>query len=102
MSNLLRLIDRISPWLLGPWKPASVVGYTVAVLFVCWSLAVIGLRITTQTNHEIEPFDQSAYVGMSKTMKGSWYPWYSDGTRNPLFPWIAAVLLDHPLVLIGP
>ena len=94
MSNLLRLIDRISPWLLGPWRPASIVGYTVAVLFICGSLAVIGLRITAQTNHEIEPFDQSAYIGMSKTMGGSWYPWYSDGTRNPLFPWIAATLLD--------
>ena len=94
MSNLLRLIDRISPWLLGPWRPASIVGYTVAVLFICGSLAVIGLRITAQTNHEIEPFDQSAYIGMSKTMEGSWYPWYSDGTRNPLFPWIAATFLD--------
>jgi len=94
VSNLLRLIDRISPWLLGPWRTASIVGYAVAVLFLCGSLAVIGLRITAQTNHEIEPFDQSAYVGMSKTMEGSWYPWYSDGTRNPLFPWIAATLLD--------
>ena len=27
-------------------------------------------------------------------MEGSWYPWYSDGTRNPLFPWLAAVFLD--------
>jgi hypothetical protein len=94
VSNLLRLIDRILPWLLGPWRPASIVGYTAAVVFLCGSLAVIGLRITAQTNHEIEPFDQSAYVGMSKTMEGSWYPWYSDGTRNPLFPWIAATLLD--------
>jgi hypothetical protein len=94
VSNLLRLIDRISPWLLGPWRSASIFGYTVAILFICGSLAVIGMRITAQTNHEIEPFDQSAYVGMSKTMEGSWYPWYSDGTRNPLFPWIAATLLD--------
>ena len=66
----------------------------MAVVFLCGSLAVIGLRITAQTNHEIDPFDQGAYVGMSKTMAGSWYPWYSDGTRNPLFPWIAATLLD--------
>jgi hypothetical protein len=94
VTNLLRLIDRISPWLLGPWRPASIVGYVVAVVFLCGSLAVIGLRITAQTNHEIDPFDQGAYVGMSKTMEGSWYPWYSDGTRNPLFPWLAAILLD--------
>ena len=31
---------------------------------------------------------------MSRKMEGSWYPWYSDGTRNPLFPWLAAALLD--------
>jgi hypothetical protein len=94
VTNLLRLIDRISRWLLGPWRPGSIAGYAAAVLFLCGSLAVIGLRITAQTNHEIDPFDQSAYAGMSKTMEGSWYPWYSDGTRNPLFPWIAATLLD--------
>ena len=94
MTNLLRPIDRILPWLLGPWRPASIVGYVVAVLFLCGSLTVIGLRITAQTNHEIDPFDQSAYVGMSKTMQDSWYPWYSDGTRNPLFPWIAATFLN--------
>jgi hypothetical protein len=61
---------------------------------LCASLAALGLRITAQTNHEIEPFDQGAYIGMSKTMEGSWYPWYSDGTRNPLFPWIAATFLE--------
>jgi hypothetical protein len=94
VTNLLRLNDRISPWLLGPWRPASIVAYLLAVLFLCGALAVIGIRITTQTNHEIDPFDQSAYVGMSKTMEGSWYPWYSDGTRNPLFPWIAVRFLD--------
>ena len=27
-------------------------------------------------------------------MEGSWYPWYSDGTRNPLFPWLATAFLD--------
>jgi hypothetical protein len=94
VTNLLRLIDRISPWFLGPLRPASIVGYAVAILFLCGALAVIGLRITAQTNHEVDPFDQSAYVGMSKKMEGSWYPWYSDGTRNPLFPWIAAMFLD--------
>ena len=94
MTNLLRLIDRISSWLLGPLRPASFVVYAVVMLLLCGGLAVIGLRITAQTNHEIEPFDQSAYVGMSKTMESSWYPWYSDGTRNPLFPWIAARFLD--------
>jgi len=94
VTNLLRLIDRISLWLVGPWKPASRVGYAAAVLFLCGSLAVIGVRITAQTNHEIDPFDQSAYIGMARTMEGSWYPWYSDGTRNPLFPWLAATFLD--------
>ena len=94
MTNLPRLIDRLAQWLLGPWRPASLIGYAAAVILLCASLTVIGLRITEQTNHEIDPFDQGAYVGMSKTMEGSWYPWYSDGTRNPLFPWIAATLLD--------
>ena len=94
MTNLRPLIDRTSQALLGPWGRASILCYAVAVLLLCASLTVIGFRITAQTNHEIEPFDQGAYIGMSKTMEGSWYPWYSDGTRNPLFPWIAATFLD--------
>ena len=94
MTSLPRLIEQASQVLLGPWRRASILCYATAVLLLCASLAVIGFRITAQTNHEIDPFDQGAYVGMSKTMEGSWYPWYSDGTRNPLFPWIAAKLLD--------
>jgi hypothetical protein len=87
-------IDSASAFVLGPWRPASVLCYTAAVLLLCASLGVIGFRITDQTNHEAEPFDQSAYVAMSQKMEGSWYPWYSDGTRNPLFPWLAAAFLD--------
>ncbi|HEY5741406.1 MAG TPA: hypothetical protein VIS99_02600 [Terrimicrobiaceae bacterium] len=94
MTKLVGLIDRIARPLLGPWSRASVLCYALAILLLCLSLLVIGFRITEQTNHEIDPFDQGAYVSMSKNMEGSWYPWYSDGTRNPLFPWIAALLLD--------
>jgi hypothetical protein len=94
VTSFLRPIDRVSRAMLGPWCRASVLCYAAAVLLLCASLIVIGFRITAQTNHEIDPFDQGAYVGMSKTMEGSWYPWYSDGTRNPLFPWIAATLFD--------
>ena len=94
MSKLPVLIDRVSQFLLGPWRPASVLCYVVAIALLCVSLGVIGFRITDQTNHEVDPFDQGAYVAMSRKMEGSWYPWYSDGTRNPLFPWLAAMLLD--------
>ena len=94
MPRLSILIDRASIFLLGPWRPAAVLSYAAAVPLLCAFLCFIGFRITDQTNHEAEPFDQSAYVAMSEKMEGSWYPWYSDGTRNPLFPWLAAALLD--------
>jgi hypothetical protein len=93
VPRLPDLIDRVSRFTLGPWRASSVLCYAAAVLLLCVSLGVIGFRITDQTNHEVEPFDQSAYVAMSQRMEDSWYPWYSDGTRNPLFPWIAAALL---------
>jgi hypothetical protein len=88
------LIDRVSQFLLGPWRRASLLCYATAVALLCGSLGVIGFRITEQTNYEVEPFDQGAYIAMSRRTEGSWYPWYSDGTRNPLFPWLAAALLD--------
>jgi hypothetical protein len=94
VTKFSELIDRKSQALLGPWGRASMLGYALAVFLLCLSLAMIGFRITEQINHEIDPFDQGAYVAMSKHMEGSWYPWYSDGTRNPLFPWLAATILD--------
>jgi hypothetical protein len=88
------LISRVRQFLLGPWRVDSALAYAIAILLLCLALGFIGLRITDRTNHEVEPFDQSAYLDMSRKMEGSWYPWYSDGTRNPLFPWLAAITLD--------
>jgi hypothetical protein len=103
VPRLPELIDLVSRFALGPWRAFSVLCYAAAVLLLCVSLGIIGFRITDQTNHEVEPFDQSAYVAMSQKMEDSWYPWYSDGTRNPLFPWLAATLLNanDPLFFEG-
>jgi hypothetical protein len=68
--------------------------YSGAILLLCLSVVIIGFRITSDTNHDAGPFDQSAYILMSGEMSNSAYPWYSDGTRNPLFPWLAARFLD--------
>jgi hypothetical protein len=81
-------------FLLGPWRPALVAAYAAALAALCAVLAVIGFRITNETNFSAEDFDQGAYVLMARQMKDSAYPWYTDGTRNPLFPWIAARALD--------
>lgn len=81
-------------FLLGPWRPATIIAYAVALALLCGALVFIGFRLTEQTNHDEEQFDQSAYSHMARQMKESSYPWYTDGTRNPLFPWIAARTLD--------
>ncbi|HEY5705018.1 MAG TPA: hypothetical protein VIS96_05540 [Terrimicrobiaceae bacterium] len=94
MPKLPALLDRVSQFLIGPGRSTSVLCYAAAIALLCGGLGVIGFRITEQTNHEVDPFDQGAYAAMSKKTEGSWYPWYSDGTRNPLFPWLAAALLD--------
>lgn len=83
--------ERLFP---GSWRPATVLGYAAAVGVLCVVLAIIGFRITNETNHDEDDFDQSAYSHMARQMKESWYPWYTDGTRNPLFPWIASRFLN--------
>ncbi len=81
-------------FLLGPWRPVTAAVYAAAVALLCAVLVVLGFRLTNQTNFNTDEFDQSAYISMARQMKDSPYPWYTDGTRNPLFPWIAARLLD--------
>ncbi len=77
-------------YFLGPWRPATAFGYAAAIAILCVVLAIIGFRITNETNANEDDFDQSAYSHMARQMKESWHPWYTDGTRNPLFPWIAS------------
>jgi len=91
MQSPLSQIERHS---LARARGASLFGYVLAVLVLCLCLGTIGFRLASQTNHDSDPFDQSAYIAMAKTMKCAWYPWYSDGTRNPLFPWLTAKFLD--------
>lgn len=74
-------------------RTASVV-YYAAIALVCLLMTAIGFRICEQTNFSLDDYDQGAYRGMVEHLKGSWYPWYSDGTRNPLFPWMASWVLD--------
>ena len=64
--------------------------YALAVMALCIGMGIVGFRITAQTNHNTDEYDQGAYLLMAQEMKDSLYPWYSDSTRNPLFPWLSA------------
>jgi hypothetical protein len=81
-------------FLLGPWRPATVAVYAAALVVLCVVLTVLGFRLTNHTNFRTDDFDQGAYILMARQMKDASYPWYTDGTRNPLFPWLAARVLD--------
>lgn len=70
------------------------VGFTLCVGALCLVQLVLGWKIAGQVNHDTEAFDQGSYILMADIMEGSWFPWYSDGTRNPLIPWIAQIPLD--------
>ena len=72
--------------------------YWSALVLLTIVMVAVGFRITATTNLEVNPYDQNAYIFLARQMEGAWYPWYTDGTRNPLFPWMAAQLLDanHP------
>lgn len=102
MNNLLAIIGRGSSGLSEiPRGRAIRAVYLSALAGLCAAVGLIGHRISGQTNHDLKAFDQDAYSLMVRQMKGSWYPWYSDGTRNPLVPWLAALALDpgHPAFL---
>jgi len=69
-------------------------GYAAAILVLCLVQLRVGWEIAGQINHNPDEFDQGAYIQMAQRMQSSWYPWYPDGTRNPLLPWLAARFLD--------
>jgi len=68
--------------------------FVILLLALCAVQIWLGQRIAGQVNFRTDEFDQGAYVLMAQKMKGSLYPWYSDGTRNPLVPWLAQMWAD--------
>ncbi len=68
--------------------------FLAAVLVLTVVLGIIGLRIADSTNLDIEPYDQGAYLGMAKAIKADLLPARTDGTRNPLFPWLVTRFFD--------
>ena len=91
MQSVLATIERLT---LSRARGRALIVYGLAVFALCLCLGLTGWRITGQTNHNIEDHDQSAYMQMAAQMEGAWYPWYTDGTRNPLFPWLTAKFLN--------
>lgn len=83
-------MSRIGQLFLDRASGRALLLYALAVAALCVSMAILGFRITSATNHNTDEFDQGAYIQMSGMMRSAWYPWYTDGTRNPLFPWLAA------------
>lgn len=63
----------------------------VALGFALW---LAGIRVADQVNQDTDQYDQGAYIGMSKSMTGHLLPGTTDGTRNPLFPWLAGKFAD--------
>ncbi len=72
----------------------ATIAFLAGIAVLCAAQLAVGWRIAGQVNHDTDAFDQGSYILMAKTMRGSWIPWYSDGTRNPLLPWIAGNVLD--------
>jgi len=68
--------------------------FLVSLGALCVALTVIGFRISETTNHEITAYDQDAYLGMAAKLVDEPYPAPTDGTRNALFPWLAAKIFD--------
>jgi hypothetical protein len=69
-------------------KPADFV-FPVLLAVLGFALWLTGIRVADQVNRDTDQYDQGAYIGMSKSMKGHLLPGTTDGTRNPLFPWLA-------------
>lgn len=57
-------------------------------------MALCAWRITAQTNRDPLASDQAAYVGLAREQDGAWWPFATDGTRNGLISWLAALAFD--------
>ncbi len=68
--------------------------FYLALLALGLALSHVGFRISETLNHDSQTSDQGAYMGMAEKLRGSLLPDHTDGTRNPLFPWLVAKFLD--------
>ena len=68
--------------------------FLLAIMVLAIALGVVGFRIVASTNQDIDAYDQGAYLGMAQSMKTDLLPARTDGTRNPLFPWLVTRFYD--------
>jgi hypothetical protein len=87
------LLQRLLSGLLGD-RPSPGWCYWLAVLVLCVIQGILMWRITEQVNHDPNDYDQGSYLLMVEKLKGSGFPWYSDGVRNPLMPWLASFVVE--------
>jgi hypothetical protein len=84
----------IERFFIGPWRPGSAFAYAAAVVALALGVFILGLKITRTTNPNTADFDQGAYIQMAGQLNAAVFPGYTDGTRNPLFPWLVTRFLD--------
>jgi len=86
------------PWLrsvafepLQSFRAWALFGFSLFCIAVV--MVVIGWVLAPQVHVHADQSDQGAYAYMARAMKERALPDYSDGVRNPLFPWLAARLV---------
>ena len=68
--------------------------YWLAIAGLCLFQGLFGWKLAEEVNPRTEDFDQGSYLQMLERMEGAPCPWFTDGVRNPLVPWLGSVFLD--------
>jgi len=69
-----------SQWIaLGVWLAALAAG-----------MLALGEYVALTTNRDADLYDQGAYLMLAEKCRAEWWPAATDGTRNPLLPWLLA------------
>lgn len=91
MSRLREALGAVVRWSLQhPLGRSQWIALGVWLVLLSCGMLALGQYVAFTTNRDVELYDQGAYLMLAEKNRDALWPAATDGTRNPLFPWLIA------------
>jgi len=91
MSRFREALGAAMRWSLRhPLGRSQWIALGVWLVVLSAGMLALGQYVAFTTNREVDLYDQGAYLMLAEKNRDALWPSATDGTRNPLFPWLIA------------